>query len=75
MSAKSIEIILGHKIYYLLPRGEDGDLLKEAIIARIEELLIKECRACADIALAIDSGRGNEKLIAKAILERRVNNG
>lgn len=30
---------------------------------------IKERQRCHDIALAIDSGRGNEKEIARAIME------
>ena len=32
-----------------------------------------ERQACANIAIAIDSGRGNEKEIAKAIMERNDN--
>lgn len=57
---------LSHKILDLLPRGSDGEKLIEAIEDRLKE----EQRACADIALALDSLRGNEKEIAKAILAR-----
>lgn len=37
----------------------------------IKAAVAAERRRCADIALAIDSGRGNEKEIAKAILSDR----
>jgi hypothetical protein len=63
-------ICLGHKVLDVLPRGKDGELLTEAIRHRIAEVLFEERKACAEIALAIDSGRGNEKLIAKSILQR-----
>ena len=36
----------------------------------IDKLFITERKECSNIALALDSNRGNEKEIAKAILER-----
>lgn len=70
MTAKQTEISLGHKIYDLLARGEEGQLMSIAIHQRIAEVLAGERKACAEIALAIDSGRGNEKEIARGILGR-----
>ena len=67
-------ICLGHKVLDVLPRGEDGERLTEAIRHRIADVLSQERKACADIAHAIDSGRGNEKEIAKAILCRGEEN-
>lgn len=70
MVAEITEISLGHKILDLLPRGEDGEHMSAAIRHRIAEVIAQERKACAEIALAIDSCRGNEKEIAKAILHR-----
>jgi hypothetical protein len=70
MTAETTEILLGHNILDLLPRGDEGELMGAAIRRRIAEALTDERKACADIALAIDSCRGNEKEIAKAILRR-----
>lgn len=70
MANENSEIKLGHKILDHLPRGEDGDLLSEAIRDRIAELLASERQACADIVLSLGGGLGNEKEIAKAILLR-----
>lgn len=42
------------------------------LAAHIDGALIVERQRCADIALAIDSGRGNEKEIAKAILNQQI---
>lgn len=61
---------LGWKVLDQLPRGQDGELLRAAVLHRIAEVLAEERKECADIALAIDSGRGNEKEIANAILRR-----
>jgi len=37
---------------------------------RMDKLVEQIVRDCADVALAIDSGRGNEKEINRAILSR-----
>lgn len=42
------------------------------LVNDIKMLLNDELKACHDIALAIDSNRGNEKAIAKFILERQL---
>lgn len=63
-------IQLSDELEVLLPRGDDGDALKQKVRQHIANLLFKERNDCAEIALAIDSGRGNEKEIAKAIRER-----
>lgn len=42
------------------------------LAANIDVAIRAERTACADIALAIDSSRGNEKEIAKAIHHRTV---
>jgi len=70
MISNTNEINLGHGILDCLPRGVDGERMSAAIRNRIVEVLAEERKACSDIALAIDSGRGNEKEIAKAILRR-----
>ena len=43
---------------------------KEIAQAIVREVIAAERRACRDIALAIDSGRGNETEIARAIEAR-----
>lgn len=70
MTTENTEIRLGHKILDLLPRGEDGEFMSASIRHRIAEVLADERKACAELALALDSCRGNEKVIAKAILRR-----
>jgi hypothetical protein len=41
-----------------------------SLAADIDEALRVERERCANVALSVDSGRGNEKLIADAILRR-----
>ncbi len=38
----------------------------------IKEIVNEELKACSNIALALDSKRGNEKVIAKFIFERQL---
>lgn len=51
------------ELYKAIKDGDNPHLV-------IAGALIEEREACAEIALAIDSGRGNEKEIAKAIKAR-----
>lgn len=60
--------MLSSKVQDLLPRGSDE--LAEAINLCIADAVAAEQRACSDIALALDSLRGNEKLISQSILSR-----
>ncbi len=52
--------------------GSDGisGLQRRRVMASFANAIGEEREACADIALAIDSGRGNEKEIACAIRAR-----
>lgn len=61
---------LGWKILDHLPRGTDGEHMREAILHRIAEVLAEERKECAQLVLSMDSGMGNEKKIAQAILQR-----
>lgn len=74
MTTENNEIQLGRDVLELIPVSDNGVLIK-ALHHRIAEILNEERKACSEIALAIDSGRGNEKEIAKSILGRgKVNN-
>lgn len=68
----------GSESLQLNPRPQDAALLSSivetapdaAILAAEKRGASREREACAQIALAIDSGRGNEKQIAAAIRNR-----
>ncbi len=61
---------------YVKMEGFCSELLdpdaEDVIAAAITEAVAAERVACAEIALAIDSGRGNEKEIARAIEDRAL---
>jgi hypothetical protein len=65
-----IDSPLGWKVLDHLPRGNDGDNMREAILHRLAEVLAEERMECAQLVLSMDSGMGNEKRIAQAILQR-----
>lgn len=48
------------------------DLVARGIRAAVTEAVMKEREECYNIVLGIDSNRGNEKEIAKAIARRSV---
>lgn len=48
-----MNIDLNHQIHDLLPRGAEGEALKQAIQEHIADLLGQDRRDCADIALSI----------------------
>lgn len=50
------------------PSVENNRFNEDDIMAAMKVAREAERRRCAEIALAIDSGRGNEKEIARAIL-------
>lgn len=45
-----------------------GRITTRALALKLDKIATIERQRCAHIALAIDSGRGNEKMIAAAIL-------
>lgn len=49
----------------------EAKAVEKALVALTNAAVMAERKRCHDIALAIDSGRGNEKEIAKAIMEQK----
>ena len=53
-----------------VPLGADDGRIEKEIASTLEKVIATERQACADIASAMDSARGNEQEIARAIRAR-----